>query len=483
MPLLTIIIGDAIDAFEGNVNTKQVVHQVSKVALRFAIIEVACWMITGERQGARIRALYLKAILRQNISFFDKETNSGEIVGRMSGDTVLIQETMGEKVGKFIQYVSSFFGGLIVAFIKGWLLALVLLSSLPLLVLSCSIMSFAYAKMASRGQAAYSEAASIVERIIGSIRTKQAIAQYNQSLTKSYRIGMQEGLAIGLGLGSVRLFVYCSYALAVWFGGKMILEKGYTGGDVISVFFAVLLTGSLSLGQASPSLTAFAAGRAAVVKMFGTIKRQPNISGDIELREVCFRQSGSGKSTVISLMERFYDPQGGEILIEGINLREFQLKWIRQKIGLVSQEPVLFTCSIKENISYGKDGATDEEIRAATELAKAANFIDKFPHVRVQRLDTMVGEHGAQLSGGQKQRIAIARAILKDPRILLLDEATSALDAESERMVQEMLDKIMINRTTIIVAHRLSTIRNADIIAVIHQGKVVEKGEHAELTN
>ncbi|KAJ1403008.1 P-loop containing nucleoside triphosphate hydrolase [Sesbania bispinosa] len=444
MPLMTIIIGDAIDAFGGNADTKQVVHEVSKESLVFAFMgaEVACWVITGERQAAKIRALYLKAILRQDISFFDKEMKSGEVVGRMSGDTVLIQDAMGEKVGKFIQYVASFLGGLVVAFIKGWLLTLVLLSSLPLLVLSGSVMSCAFAKMASRGQAAYSEAATVVERTIGSIRTvasftgeKQAITQYSQYLTKAYRTGVQEGVAAGLGLGTVRLFVYSSYALAVWFGGKMVLEKGYTGGQVMSVFFAVL-TGSLSLGQASPSLTAFAAGQAAAFKMFETIKRQPNIdaydtagqqlddiSGDIELREVCFSypsrpnemifngfsisissgttaalvgQSGSGKSTVISLIERFYDPQAGEVLIDGVNLREFQLKWIRQKIGLVSQEPVLFTCSIKENIAYGKDGATDEEIKDAAELANAAKFIDKFPH----GLDTMVGEHGTQLSGG-----------------------------------------------------------------------------------
>ncbi|XP_022639725.1 ABC transporter B family member 4 isoform X3 [Vigna radiata var. radiata] len=535
MPLMTILIGDAIDAFGGNADNKQeVVHEVSKASMKFAAIgagaffaaffQVSCWVITGERQAARIRGLYLKAILRQDISFFDKETNSGEVVGRMSGDTVLIQEAMGEKVGKFIQYVACFFGGIVIAFIKGWLLSLVLLSSLPLLVLSGSIMSFAFAKMASRGQAAYSEAATLVERTIGSIRTvasftgeKQAIAQYNQYLTKAYRVGVQEGLAGGFGFGFVRLFVYCTYGLTIWFGGKMVIEKGYTGGQVISVFFAVL-TGSMSLGQASPSLAAFAAGQAAAFKMFETIKRQPDIdaydssgqqlddiSGDIELREVCFSypsrpdeqifnrfsisissgttaalvgQSGSGKSTVISLIERFYDPNAGEVLIDGINLREFQLKWIRQKIGLVSQEPVLFTCSIKENIAYGKERATDEEIRAAAALANASNFIDKFPH----GFDTMVGEHGTQLSGGQKQRISIARAILKDPRILLLDEATSALDAESERVVQETLDRIMINRTTVIVAHRLSTIRNADVIAVIHQGKVIEKGTHADLT-
>jgi len=247
--------------------------------------------------------------------------------------------------------------------------------------------------------------------------------------------------------------------------------------------------------------------------MFETIERRPNIDsystngkvlddikGDIELKDVYFTyparpdeqifrgfslfissgttvalvgQSGSGKSTVVSLIERFYDPQAGDVLIDGINLKEFQLKWIRSKIGLVSQEPVLFTASIKDNIAYGKEDATTEEIKAAAELANASKFVDKLP----QGLDTMVGEHGTQLSGGQKQRIAVARAILKDPRILLLDEATSALDAESERVVQEALDRIMVNRTTVVVAHRLSTVRNADMIAVIHQGKIVEKGK------
>ncbi|RZB55138.1 ABC transporter B family member 11, partial [Glycine soja] len=534
MPLMTLIFGSLINAFGESSNTDEVVDEVSKVSLKFvylavgtffaAFLQLTCWMITGNRQAARIRGLYLKTILRQDVSFFDKETSTGEVVGRMSGDTVLIQDAMGEKVGQFIQLVATFFGGFVVAFIKGWLLTVVMLSCIPLLALSGAMITVIISKASSEGQAAYSTAAIVVEQTIGSIRTvasftgeRPAIAKYNQSLTKAYKTGVQEALASGLGFGVLYFVLMCSYGLAVWFGAKMVIEKGYTGGEVVTIIFAVL-TGSFSIGQASPSLSAFAAGQAAAFKMFETIKRKPEIDaygttglkindirGDIELKEVCFSyptrpdelvfngfslsipsgttaalvgQSGSGKSTVVSLIERFYDPQSGAVLIDGINLREFQLKWIRQKIGLVSQEPVLFTCSIKENIAYGKDGATDEEIRAAAELANAAKFIDKLP----QGLDTMVGEHGTQLSGGQKQRVAIARAILKDPRILLLDEATSALDAESERIVQEALDRIMINRTTVIVAHRLSTIRNADTIAVIHQGKIVESGSHAELT-
>ncbi|KAH0874316.1 hypothetical protein HID58_071678 [Brassica napus] len=532
-PIMTILFGDVIDVFGQNQNSTDVSDKIAKVALKFvylglgtlvaALLQVSGWMISGERQAGRIRSLYLKTILRQDIAFFDVETNTGEVVGRMSGDTVLIQDAMGEKVGKAIQLISTFIGGFVIAFAEGWLLTLVMVSSIPLLVMSGAALAIVISKMASRGQTSYAKAAVVVEQTVGSIRTvasftgeKQAISSYNKHLVSAYRAGVFEGASTGIGLGTLNVVIFCTYALAVWYGGKMILEKGYTGGQVLIIIFAVL-TGSMSLGQASPCLSAFAAGQAAAYKMFETIKRKPEIDasnttgkvlddvrGDIELRDVDFSyparpeeqifrgfslsissgstvalvgQSGSGKSTVVSLIERFYDPQSGEVRIDGVNLKEFQLKWIRSKIGLVSQEPVLFTSSIKENIAYGKEDATVEEIRKATELANASKFIDKLP----QGLDTMVGEHGTQLSGGQKQRIAVARAILKDPRILLLDEATSALDAESERIVQEALDRIMVNRTTVVVAHRLSTVRNADMIAVIHQGKIVEKGSHSEL--
>ncbi|KAH9787017.1 ABC transporter B family member 11 [Citrus sinensis] len=533
LPLMTLLFGDLINTFGDNQNNSETVDKVSKVAVKFvylgigsgiaSFLQVTCWMITGERQATRIRGLYLKTILRQDVAFFDNETNTGEVVGRMSGDTVLIQDAMGEKVGKFLQLMATFLGGFLIAFIKGWLLTLVMLSSIPLLAMSGGVMAIMISKMSSRGQGAYAKAASVVEQTIGSIRTvasftgeKQAMSNYKKFLVTAYKSGVQEGLAAGIGLGMVMLIVFCSYALSVWYGGKLILEEGYNGGQVVNVMVAVL-TGSMSLGEASPCLSAFGAGQAAAFKMFETINRKPEIDaydtkgkilddirGDIELRDVYFSyparpneqifsgfsisissgttaalvgQSGSGKSTVISLIERFYDPQAGEVLIDGINLKQFQLQWIRKKIGLVSQEPVLFTGSIKDNIAYGKDDATTEEIRVATELANAAKFIDKLP----QGIDTLVGEHGTQLSGGQKQRIAIARAILKDPRILLLDEATSALDAESEKVVQEALDRIMVNRTTVIVAHRLSTVRNADMIAVIHRGKIVEKGTHSKL--
>lgn len=189
-------------------------------------------------------------------------------------------------------------------------------------------------------------------------------------------------------------------------------------------------------------------------------------------------ESGSGKSTVIALIERFYDPDSGHVLLDNIELPKFKLSWLRQQMGLVSQEPVLFNETIRTNITYGKQGgATEEEIIAATEASNAHNFISALPH----GYETNVGERGVQLSGGQKQRIAIARAVLKNPKILLLDEATSALDAESERVVQDALERVMVNRTTVVVAHRLTTIKNADIIAVVKNGVIAEQGSHDAL--
>ncbi|CBI30804.3 unnamed protein product, partial [Vitis vinifera] len=564
-PLMTLIFGQLINTF-GDSDPSHVVHEVSRLAgwflrkwmktkdvaiwreektclfllyqkirvsLKFvylaigsgiaSLLQVSSWMVTGERQATRIRGLYLKTILRQDIAFFDTETTTGEVIGRMSGDTILIQDAMGEKVGKFIQLMSTFLGGFIIAFARGWLLSLVLLPSIPLLVISGGTMAIIMSRMSSRGQLAYAEAGNVVEQTVGAIRTvasftgeKKAIKNYDNKLHIAYASTVQQGLASGIGLGTVLLIIFGTYGLAMWYGSKLVIERGYDGGRVINCIMAIM-SGGMSLGQTSPCLNAFAAGQAAAYKMFETIKRKPQIDaydtsgtvledirGEIELKDVYFNyparpdvqifsgislhvpsgktaalvgQSGSGKSTVISLLERFYDPHSGEVLIDGVDLKQLQLKWIREKIGLVSQEPILFATTIKENISYGKEDASDEEIRTAIVLANAAKFIDKLP----KGLDTMVGEHGTQLSGGQKQRIAIARAILKNPRILLLDEATSALDAESERIVQDALVNVMVNRTTVVVAHRLTTIRNADIIAVVYQGKIVEQGTHGEL--
>ncbi|KAJ4788550.1 ABC transporter B family member 11 [Rhynchospora pubera] len=531
-PMMTFIFGDVINAFGGGTN-QNVLHRVTKVILNFvylgiasgvaSFLSVTCWTITGERQAARIRELYLKSVLRQDIGFFDKEMTTGQVVERMSGDTLLVQDSIGEKVGKFLQLITTFFGGFIVAFVRGWLLALVMLACIPPIVVAGAVVSRMISTFSTRSQAKYGEAGNVAEQTIGSIRTvasfngeSQAVRIYNQLIHKAYKSYVQEGTATGFGMGSVFMILFCSYGLAVWYGSKLIVNKGYNGGIIINILMAVM-TGAMSLGQATPCITAFAEGQAAAYRMFEAIKRKPDIDaldttgivlkdikGDVELKDVYFSyparpdhmifngfslritsgstmaivgESGSGKSTVINLVERFYDPQSGQVLIDGVDLKTMKLGWIRSNIGLVSQEPLLFATTIKENIAYGKEDATVEEIKRAIEMANAAKFVDKLPN----GIDTMVGERGIQLSGGQKQRIAIARAIIKNPKILLLDEATSALDLESERVVQEALNRIMLERTTIIVAHRLSTVRNANAIAVIHQGKLVEQGSHEEL--
>nr|POF23278.1 abc transporter b family member 11 [Quercus suber] len=494
-PMLTILFGELINASGNNQNNKDMVREVSKVCVKIlyvaagigvaGFLQVACWMVTGEQQAARIRGLYLKTILRQDAAFFDMETNTGEVVGRMSGDIVLIQDAMGEKVGKFLQLVSTFIGGFSVAIFKGWLLTLVMLSSIPLLVGSGGLMSIIISKTASHGQSAYANAANVVEQTIGSIRTvasftgeQQAINNYKKYAITAYKSGVYEGLVSGLSFAIVTSVMYTSYGLAIWYGSKLILSKKYNGGDVLNVIMAIII-GSMSLGEASPCMSVFFTGKAAAYKMFETIKRRPeidsynskgkvlnDISGDIEFRDVYFSYPTRPDEPILSGFS-LYIPSGTTTAL---------LKWIREKIGLVSQETVLFSSSIKNNIAYGKDEAMYDEIRTASELANAFKFIEKLP----QGVDTLVGEHGTQLSGGQKQRVAIARAILKDPRILLLDEATSALDAKSEKVVQVALDRIMLNRTTIIVAHRLITVRNADTIEVIHMGKTVEKEVNKE---
>ncbi|PRQ44445.1 putative xenobiotic-transporting ATPase [Rosa chinensis] len=414
-----------------------------------AFLQVSCWMVTGERQATRIRGLYLKTILRQDIGFFDTQTNTGEIIGRIyvrgQHSGILIQDAMGEKAANLLRYFT--------------------------------IMATVVSKMSTRGQRAYAEAGSIVEQTVGAIRTvasftgeRQAIEKYNQNLKIAYKNMVQQGLATGIGLGTFMLIVFSTYGLAIWYGSKIIIDvKGYNGGQVINVLFA-MMAGGMSLGQTSPSLNAFTAGKAAASKMLETIKRIPtidpydttgvvleNIIGEVELKDVYFRYPARPDVQIFA----------GFSLHACSKWHDDCFGWAEWKWEINSDRP-----------AYGKENATEEEIRRATELANAAKFIDKLPPVNLivlYGLDTMVGEHGTSLSGGQKQRIAIARASLKNPRILLLDEATSALDTESERIVQDALVRLMSNRTTIVVAHRLTTIRNADAIAVVHKGKLLKK--------
>ncbi|KAG2676652.1 hypothetical protein I3760_12G063700 [Carya illinoinensis] len=512
---------------------KEASHKVAKYSLDFVYLsiailfsswtEVACWMHTGERQAAKMRMAYLRSMLNQDISVFDTESSTGEVIAAITSDIIIVQDALSEKVGNFIHYISRFIAGFIIGFVRVWQISLVTLSIVPLIAVAGGLYAWVATGLIARVRKSYVKAGEIAEEVIGNVRTVQAFAgeekavrSYLTALTNTYNYGRKTGLAKGLGLGSMHCVLFLSWALLVWFTSIVVHKKIANGGESFTTMLNVVISG-LSLGLAAPDITAFVRAKTAAYPIFEMIERDTmsktssktgqklgRLEGHIQFKNVSFsypsRQdvvifnnlcldippgkvlalvggSGSGKSTVISLIERFYEPLSGEILLDGHDIRGLDLKWLRQQIGLVNQEPALFATTIRENILYGKDDATLEEITRAAKLSEALSFINNLP----DRFETQVGERGIQLSGGQKQRIAISRAILKNPSILLLDEATSALDAESEKSVQEALDRVMVGRTTVVVAHRLSTIRNADVIAVVQGGEVIETGNHEEL--
>ncbi|PWA56629.1 ABC transporter family protein [Artemisia annua] len=498
-------------------------------------LEGYCWARTAERQASRLRSTYLKAVLRQEVAYFDLNvTSTAEIITSVSSDSLVIQEVISEKVPTFVMNMSGVGGAYIVAFILLWRLAIVGLPFIILLVIPGLIYGRVLMSLSRKIRDEYNKAGNVAEQAISSIRTvysyvgeNKAIIEYSDALQGTLKLGLKQGLAKGLAIGSNGI-VYAVWAFLCWYGSKLVMYHGAKGGTVFAVGASIAVGGLFqqyffyfddhrSIGSALSNVKYFSEALAVSQRIREVVKRVPEIDsdnmegevlqqvlGEVEFKRVTFAYpsrpetvifkrfnlkvpagktvalvggSGSGKSTVIALLQRFYDPLRGEIRIDGVRIDKLQLKWLRSQMGLVSQEPALFATSIKENILFGKEDATIDEVIIAAKASNAHNFISQLP----QAYDTQVGERGFQMSGGQKQRIAIARAIIKSPRILLLDEATSALDTESERLVQEALDQAAVGRTTIVVAHRLSTIRNADVIVVVQNGKVVESGSHDDL--
>ncbi|XP_028066586.1 ABC transporter B family member 1 isoform X1 [Camellia sinensis] len=534
LPLFLRFFADLVNSFGSNANNiDKMTHEVIKYAFYFLVVgaaiwasswaEISCWMWTGERQSTKMRIKYLEAALNQDIPFFDTEVRTSDVVFAINTDAVMVQDAISEKLGNFLHYMATFVSGFVVGFTAVWQLALVTLAVVPLIAVIGGVHTTTLAKLSSKSQEALSEAGNIAEQTIAQIRTvlafvgeSRALQAYSSALKVAQRLGYKSGFAKGMGLGATYFTVFCCYALLLWYGGYLVRHHYTNGGLAIATMFAVMI-GGLALGQSAPSMAAFAKARVAAAKIFRIIDHKPDVeknsesgleldcvTGQVELKNVDFSypsrpevqilndfslivpagktialvgSSGSGKSTVVSLIERFYDPTSGQVLLDGHDIKALKLKWLRQQIGLVSQEPALFATTIKENILLGRPDATLVEIEEAARVANANSFIIKLP----DGFDTQVGERGVQLSGGQKQRIAIARAMLKNPAILLLDEATSALDSESEKLVQEALDRFMIGRTTLVIAHRLSTIRKADLVVVLQQGSVSEIGTHEEL--
>uniref|UniRef100_A0A674AW60 ATP-binding cassette sub-family B member 5 n=1 Tax=Salmo trutta TaxID=8032 RepID=A0A674AW60_SALTR len=486
--------------------------------------QVMLFLLTATKQTKRIREKYFHAILHQQMSWFDTH-QIGVLNVRLTDDINTINEGLGDKICVFVQFFCTFLSGFVIGFIFGWKLTLVILAVSPLLAGSAAVWSKILATLTSKELSAYAKAGAVAEEILVAIRTvvafngqKKAVERYENNLEDAKNFGIKKAITTNVSMGFTQFVIFGTYALAFWYGTKLSVDEpeNYTIGKTITVFFSVMI-GSFSLGQGAPNLEAIAKARGAAYEVYNTIDQprpidssskeghKPDcVKGDIEFKNIHFSYpsrkdvkilqgvnltvprgktialvgaSGCGKSTTIQLLQRFYDPDSGEITLDGRDIRTLNVKWLRENMGIVSQEPVLFGTTIAENIRYGREDATDEDIERAVREANAYDFISKLP----DKLNTMVGERGAQLSGGQKQRIAIARALVKNPKILLLDEATSALDTQSESVVQAALDKARAGRTTIVIAHRLSTIRTADVIAGFSNGEVVEQGTHREL--
>ncbi|KAK2526353.1 Abcb5 [Columba livia] len=492
--------------------------------LVLSMIQVWTFLIAATRQTARIRQKFFFAVLHQEMAWFDT-TQIGALNTRLTDDINTIHEGIGDKICIFVQFFSTFLTGIIIGFVHGWKLTLVILSVSPLLAVSAAVWSTLLASLTAKELSAYAKAGAVAEEILTAIRTvvafngqQKALAKYDANLDMARSVGVKKSITTNTSLGVSQFLIFGSYALAFWYGTKLTVEEkeNYDIGNVLIVFFSVIV-GAFSLGQAAPNLESVAKARGAAYEIYQIIDKKRLIDssskegykpdkliGEIEFRNIHFSYpsrpdvkilrglnlkvqagktialvgaSGCGKSTTVQLLQRFYDPVQGEITLDGQDIRALNVKWLRENIGIVSQEPVLFATTIAENIRYGREDISDAEIEQAAKEANAFDFISKLP----DKFNTMVGERGAQLSGGQKQRIAIARALAKNPKILLLDEATSALDTQSESIVQAALDKARTGRTTIVVAHRLSTIRTADTIAGFEKGVVVEQGTHSEL--
>lgn len=494
-------------------------------------IYMASWVFTGEVITRRIRQAYLKSVLRQDIAYFDL-VGAGEVTTRIQSDIQLIQEGISDKLPISVMFIATFIAGFIVAYIKSWKLSLAMSSILPCVVLAGAAMNVLITRYQRVELLYVAQAATIAEEAMSTVRTAKAfgienklVDLYDESNRETTSLGKRKAVVHGIGLGIFFFVIYASYALAFYFGSKLIASGEIPSGTVMTVVFSIFI-GAFSLAMLAPNMTAYSYATSAAAKVFETIDRVPSIdssdpsgkqpescTGHVELRNVGFRYpsrpnidvirdlsltieagkttalvgaSGSGKSTIVSLLERYYDASEGHVLLDNVDVRDLNIKWLRSQIGFVAQEPVLFSSTIAENIGHGllytkHEHASPEErmalIVAAAEKANAKTFIEQLP----DSYQTIVGERGFLLSGGQKQRIAIARAIVGSPTILLLDEATSALDTQSEGVVQEALDKAAQGRTTITIAHRLSTIKNADKIVVMGKGIILEQGTHNEL--
>lgn len=511
------------------VETKNLVliNQMGMVMLLFlglqslaTAIRYYLFTLAGERIVKRIRSRLFDKLLEQEIGFFDSQ-KTGDLMSRINSDSTVLQNTLSVNISMILRNIAGAAGGLVFLFYTSWKLAILLLIILLPLALIAARFGGRVRKISYKVQNSLGNASAIADESLSNIRTVRSFAaeavesdRFQKALDKALDIAKKKIRLVANFMGAMSLLGSFAIILVLWLGGRMVIEGELSIGT-LSAFILYTMTVAISVSSLGGLWTDFMNAAGASTRIFQILTRIPTISnkrgrtlerlkGEITLRDVQFSyptrleyrvfqrlnlkiaegesialvgRSGSGKSTIAALIQRLYDPHHGEILIDDANILDLSASWLRQQIGTVSQEPVLMSTSIRENIAYGKPEAPLLEIQKAAELAFASSFIEKFP----EKYETLVGERGVQLSGGQRQRIAIARAMLKDPRILILDEATSALDAESEDLVQKALNNLMKGRTVLIIAHRLSTVKDTDRVIVLNKGLIVEEGHHDEL--
>lgn len=465
-----------------------------------------------------LRSRLWRHLSRLSLSFFTKE-KGGDIISRLTNDISLIEQTLTYAVVDFVIRAVTVIGIIAFIFYINWELSLISISLLPLTAFLIEKYSKKMRRLGRQIQDSLSSLTSIISEVIGAIKVVKAFAtsdkeveRFEEANIRSLKASLKGAKLRAMLSPTVEMVAAASTIFLLWYGGRKVIEGRLTPGELVAFlgYVAMIVT---PLKGLSTVFSRLQQALAAADRIFEFMEIPPEVSedvnaidmpdikGEVEFRCVSFSYdeepilkeinlkvkpgeivgvvgpSGSGKTTLVDLIPRFYDPTKGAILIDGIDIRKVKLDSLRRQIGIVSQETVLFATTIRENIAYGKPDATLEEIVEAAKVANAHDFIMKLPN----GYDTMVGERGVTLSGGERQRIAIARAILGNPKILIFDEATSALDSESERLVQEALERVMKGKTTFFVAHRLSTLRCADRIVVLNDGRIVEEGSHEEL--
>ena len=486
-----------------------------------SFLRVNVFAVVTENSLAQIRVDLYNKLLAQEMAFFEKN-RVGDVVSRLSTDVEKLQQAFSITLPEFLRQIIVFVVGVILLLIYSVKLTLVMLAVFPAVIILAIIFGRYIKRLAKERQEYLAQTNVIVDETFQSFQSVKAyvnerfeLSRYEGKMMELVRIALKYARAKGVFFTFIITGLFGALFFILWMGGIQVYNGSIDVEELTAfIFYAMVIGGSIAgLGnQYTELLGALGAtervkeildeeqeldiidGEVAEISFNKTIRfKKVNFAyptrPDIQvLKDVSFEvlkgqkialvgSSGSGKSTIVKLLSRFYKLQDGEISIDRQPVNDFEIKSLRKIIGIVPQEVILFGGSILENIRYGKLDATLEEIRAAAKQANALDFIEAFP----EQFDTLVGERGVQLSGGQKQRVAIARAILKNPSILVLDEATSSLDAESEKQVQDALENLMQNRTTFIIAHRLSTVRSADEILVLNQGEIVERGKHQEL--